>query len=93
MIEPFGDRLLVEPISAEEKVGSVYLPDQAREDQKLGTVRATGRGILTESGTVVPPEAAVGDVVFYSPYGGIKVKEGLTEYLLLTSSDILGRKT
>ena len=47
-IKPLGDRVLVLPAPAEEKVGSIIIPDTAKEKPLHGKVVATGNGTKDE---------------------------------------------
>ena len=43
-LKPLADRVLVEPLAAEEKVGGIYIPDTAKEKPQKGKVVAVGPG-------------------------------------------------
>ena len=50
-IRPLDDRVVVEPIEAEETTaGGIVLPDTAKEKPQRGTVVAVGPGRLLDSG-------------------------------------------
>lgn len=88
-IKPLGDRVLVEPKKeGEEKIGSLYVPDTAKEKPQEGTVVAVGSGRY-EDGKLVAPEVKVGDKVLYGKYSGTEIKQGGKEYLIVRESDIL----
>ena len=56
-IRPLDDRVVVEPIEAEEKTaGGIVLPDTAKEKPQRGNVLAVGPGKLLDTGE----RAAVG---------------------------------
>ena len=42
-IRPLGDRVLVEPVEEEQKVGAIYIPDAAKEKPIKGKVLAIGK--------------------------------------------------
>lgn len=89
-IKPLADRVVVEPKQeAEEKIGSLYVPDTAKEKPQEGTVVAVGSGKY-EDGKQVPLEVKVGDKVLYGKYSGTEIKQGGKEYLIIRESDILG---
>lgn len=89
-IKPLADRVVVEPKSeSEEKIGSLYVPDTAKEKPQEGTVVAIGSGRY-EDGKLVPLEVKVGDKVLYGKYSGTEVKQGGKDYLIIRESDILG---
>ncbi|MCX7998100.1 MAG: co-chaperone GroES [Leptospiraceae bacterium] len=88
-IKPLGDRVLVEPKKeAEEKIGSLYVPDTAKEKPQEGKVVAVGQGRY-EDGKLIPLEVKVGQNVLYGKYSGTEIKQGGNEYLIIRESDIL----
>jgi len=88
-IKPLGDRVLVEPKKeGEEKIGSLYVPDTAKEKPQEGTVVAVGSGRY-EDGKLVALEVKVGDKVLYGKYSGTEIKQSGKEYLIVRESDIL----
>ena len=89
MIKPLGDRVLIEPKQeAEEKIGSLYVPDTAKEKPQEGKVVEVGSGKY-EDGKLIPLEVKVGDSVLYGKYSGTEIKQGGKEYLIVRESDIL----
>ncbi len=88
-IKPLGDRVLVEPKKeAEEKIGSLYVPDTAKEKPQEGKVVAVGQGRY-EDGKLIPLEVKIGQNVLYGKYSGTEIKQGGNEYLIIRESDIL----
>jgi chaperonin GroES len=90
-IKPLGDRVVVQPLEAENKTkGGIVLPDTAKEKPQEGKVVAVGKGKVLDSGTVQPLEVKVGDKVLYGKYSGneITTKEG-EELLIMREEDIL----
>jgi chaperonin GroES len=90
-IQPLGDRVLVEPKKeAEEKIGSIIVPDTAKEKPQEGKVIAVGAGKY-EDGKLIPLEVKVGDTVLYGKYSGTEVKQSGQDYLIIRESDILAK--
>ena len=90
-IQPLGDRVLVEPMEAEEKTSSgIYIPDTAKEKQQKGKIVAVGKGRVDEDGKVTPLEVKVNDQVLFGRYAGTEVKIGAGDYLIIKEDDILG---
>lgn len=88
-IKPLGDRVLIEPKQdSEEKIGSIYVPDTAKEKPQEGKVIEVGSGKY-EDGKLVPLEVKAGDVVLYGKYSGTEVKQNGKEYLIVRETDIL----
>ncbi|WCL48654.1 co-chaperone GroES [Leptospira sp. GIMC2001] len=88
-IKPLADRVVVEPkVDTEEKIGSIYVPDTAKEKPQEGKVIAIGSGRY-EDGKLVPLEVKVGDSILYGKYSGTEIKQSGKEYLIIRESDIL----
>lgn len=88
-IKPLGDRVLIRPLDeSEEKVGSLYIPDTAKEKPLQGSVEAVGPG-RTEDGKTIAPEVKVGDRVLYGKYSGTEIKHEGKDYLIVKESDVL----
>jgi len=90
MLIPLGDKVVVKPMSAEEKTkGGIYIPDTAKEAPAQGEVIALGTGKLT-GGKKHEFSVKKGDKVLYGKYSGDEVKlEGL-EYKIMKEEEILG---
>lgn len=89
-IKPLADRVVVKPLEQEEaKVGSIYIPDTAKEKPQEGKVVAVGPGKVSDSGDKVAPEVKVGDKVLYGKYSGTEVTVDGEDYLIMRESDIL----
>ena len=89
---PLADRVVVMPLEGEQTTkGGIYLPDTAREKPQEGEVVAVGPGRVSDDGTRIPMELAVGDRVIYSKYAGAEYKDGDDEHLVLRESDILAK--
>jgi chaperonin GroES len=89
-LNPLGDRIVVKPQDDEESrtASGLVIPDTAKEKPQLGEVLAVGPGEFRD-GERVPVDVSVGDVVFYSKYGGTDVKHDGEDYLILSSRDVL----
>lgn len=89
-IKPLEDRILVQPLEAEQTTASgLVIPDTAKEKPQEGKVIATGPGRVDDKGVRVQLDIAVDDVVIFSKYGGTEVKYSGEEYLLLNARDVL----
>ena len=89
-IKPLEDRVLVQPLEAEQTTASgLVIPDTAKEKPQEGEVVSVGPGRIDDNGNRVPLDIAVGDRVIYSKYGGTEVKFEGTEYLVLSARDVL----
>ncbi|MFN5300245.1 MAG: co-chaperone GroES [Planctomycetaceae bacterium] len=91
-LKPLDDRVVVQPVEAEEKTaGGIVLPDAAKEKPQRGTVKAVGPGRLLETGERCPLSVAVGDQVLFSKYGGTDIEVDGKEVKILRESDILAK--
>src|SRR3989338_3703341 len=89
-IPPLGDRVLVEPLEAEEKTaGGIVIPDTAKEKQQRGKVVAVGKGRVSDEGKLTPLEVKVNDQILFGKYSGTEVKIGVGDYLIIKEDDIL----
>ena len=89
-LQPLGDRIVVKPKDEDEATttSGLVIPDTAKEKPQLGEVLAVGPGEFSDWDRV-PMDVSVGDLVFYSKYGGTEVKVEGEEYLVLSSRDVL----
>jgi chaperonin GroES len=91
-IRPLDDRVVVEPLEAEEKTsGGILLPDSAKQKPQRGLVLAIGPGKMLESGSRCALAVGKGDEVLYGKYAGNDVKVGTKEVKILRESDILAK--
>ncbi|HMV34741.1 MAG TPA: co-chaperone GroES [Turneriella sp.] len=89
-IKPLADRVLIEAApEKEEKIGSIFIPDTAKEKPNVGIVVAAGPGKVTDDGKTVPLQVKAGQKVLYGKYSGTEIKENGKEYLIVRESDIL----
>ena len=84
-VQPLDDRLLVKPIEQEEKVGSIIIPDTAKEKPMTGEVVAVGndedlKKILKK-----------GDKVIFGKYVGEEIKIAGETHLIVKRDDILAK--
>ncbi|KKM74759.1 hypothetical protein LCGC14_1397100 [marine sediment metagenome] len=91
-IRPLDDRVVVEPLEAEEKTeGGIVLPDTAKEKPTKGKVISVGEGKLLDNGSRAKILVKKGDQVLYGKYAGSEITVGGKEYLILRESDILAK--
>jgi chaperonin GroES len=91
-IEPLEDRIVVEPLEAEEKTkGGIVLPDSAKEKPQKAKVIAVGPGRVTDDGKRIAPSVKKGDTVVFAKYGGSEIEVDDKEYIILRESDILAK--
>jgi chaperonin GroES len=91
-IRPLDDRVVVEPLEAEEKTaGGIVLPDAAKEKPQRGKVISVGKGKVLDDGSRAPVGVVKGDEVIFGKYSGSEVKVDGVEYKILRESDILAK--
>ncbi len=91
-IRPLDDRVVVEPVAAEETTaGGIVLPDAAKEKPQRGTVVAVGPGKLLDSGERGELSVGVGDEIIFGKYGGTDIEVNGQEVKILRESDILAK--
>jgi chaperonin GroES len=91
-VRPLDDRVVVEPLEAEEKTaGGILLPDTAKQKPQRGRVLAIGPGKLLEDGQRAKMSVAKGDEVLYGRYSGTDIEVDRREIKILRESDILAR--
>ena len=91
-VRPLDDRIVVEPLEAEEKTaGGILLPDTAKQKPQRGRVLAVGPGKLRESGERSRVAVAVGDEVLFGRYAGNDIEVSGREVKIMRESDILAK--
>jgi chaperonin GroES len=86
------DRVVIEPLEAEEKTaGGIVLPDAAKEKPQRGRVVAVGPGRTLDDGTRAAVSVAKGDEVLFGKYSGNEVKIDGTEFKIMRENDILAK--
>jgi chaperonin GroES len=91
-LRPLDDRVVVEPLEAQEKTsGGILLPDTAKQKPQQGKVIAVGPGRMRDNGDRTPLAVKVGDTVLFGKYSGSDVEVEGRELKILRESDILGK--
>src|SRR3954462_6407174 len=87
---PLDDRLVVEPLEAEDKTaGGILLPDTAKQKPQRGRVLAVGPGKLRDNGERSALSVGKGDEVIYGRYSGSDIEVEGREIKIMRESDIL----
>ena len=91
-LRPLDDRVVVEPLEAEEvTAGGIVLPDAAKERPQRGKVVAVGPGKLLDNGSRGTLSVSVGDEVIFGKWGGTEIEVDGEEIKILRESDILAK--
>lgn len=92
-VKPLGDRVLVEPLAADNngmtKHGIIIPETVSKERPEQGTVVAVGPGRLTDQGKLVPLKVKKGQKIIFSKYGPDEIKIKDKEYFIISESNIL----
>lgn len=84
--KPLADRVLIEPVAAEQKTASgIYIPETAKEKPLQGKVVAVGNGKVDE-----PMTLKVGDKVLFGQYSSTEIKLDGTTYLIMREAEVYG---
>ncbi len=90
-VKPLADRVLVKRMEEDEqKIGSLFVPDTAKEKPQKAKVIAVGPGKTDDNGKLHALSVKSGDVVLISKWGGTEVKINNEEHLIMREDDILG---
>ena len=90
-IRPLHDRVVVRPLSADEKTaGGIIIPDTAQDKPSEGKVVAVGSGARSDDGKVLPLDVKKGDRILYGKWSGNEVKIDGEDLLIMKESDIMG---
>ncbi len=91
-ITPIKENIVVKRLeeTEEKKIGSIIIPDSAKEKPLTAEVVAVGSGRLLKDGKKVPLEVKVGDKILVGKYSGSEVKLDDVEYLIVREDEVLG---
>lgn len=97
-IQPLDLKVLVLPDAAEEKKGSIFIPETAQEKEKYamlkGTLVAVGENAWEEAASRSPEftRPAPGDRILIAKYGGILLTgDDNVEYRIMNDVDVIAR--
>jgi chaperonin GroES len=84
-VQPLDERVLVEPMELEEKVGSIIIPDTAKEKPMMGKVIAVG------TSEEIQKVLKVNDRIIFGKYAGEEVKIDGKKHLIISRDSILAK--
>jgi chaperonin GroES len=89
-VTPLHDRLIVHRIDeGEQTVGSIIVPDKAKQKPQRGTVLAVGLGKIKEDGSRQLPDVKSGDTILFGKYSGQEITIDGEDYLIMREDDVL----
>ena len=84
-VQPLDERVLVKPIEPEEKVGSIIIPDTAKEKPMTGEVIAVG------TDEELKKLIKKGDKVLFAKYAGEEIMINGETHLIIPRDQILAK--
>ncbi len=90
-ITPIFDNVLIKPEEADTKTSSgIYLPDNAKKEEKFGTVVAIGPGRNDTQGKLMPMVVKVGQKIVYKKgWSDSNIKMDGQEWVLVGQDAII----
>lgn len=88
-IRPKSDRVLIRRIESPDRIGSIYVPDRARETLYEGIVLAVGPGRVSEKNVLIPMALSVGSRVMWGKYSGIVLEQDGEPLMLLREEEVI----
>ncbi len=92
---PEGDNILVEILEGNEKIGSLFIPEKARDNNRdavAAKVIAVGPGRVTEYGSRIECTQKEGDIVLVPRVNGYKIEtETKAKQRIMKSCEVLAK--
>jgi len=90
-IRPLYDRIVVKRVEEQETIlGSIIIPDSAKEKPQEGEVVAVGQGKRNDEGKLIPLDVKAGDRILFGKYSGSDIKVDGNEYMIMREDEVLG---
>lgn len=87
--QPLGQKVLILPNAVVDKIGSIYIPEGAKEKPLVGQILKIGLGRKNADGTHQPFDVEVGQRVLFSKFGGTEIEIQGQKLKLVDESDVL----
>ncbi|MBY5569689.1 co-chaperone GroES [Rhizobium leguminosarum] len=85
------DRVVIRRAEGDVKSkGGIIIPDAAKEKPQQGEVVAVGPGLRDKSGSLVPLDVEVGDLILFGKWSGSEVTIDGETLLIMKETDIMG---
>jgi chaperonin GroES len=89
-VRPLHDRLIIQRLDeGEQTIGSIIVPDSAKEKPQRGRVFAVGEGKVRDDGSRQHPAVKDGDTILFGKYAGQDIKIDGEDYLILREDEVL----
>ena len=94
-LTPVGFRLLIKVLPVQEKVGSVYMPEDRRKQEDVANVVAqvvaAGEMAYTDTNRFPKgPWCSVNDYIVVAPYSGQRIDVNGAEHRIINDDQVLG---
>ena len=90
-IRPLSDQIVIRRIQEQDRpVGSLFIPDTAKEKPQQGEVIAVGKGRRSKNGELIPLTVVPGDRILFGKYSGSEIKVDGEECIIMREDEILG---
>jgi chaperonin GroES len=87
--KPLGNKILVEPNPQTDKIGRIFLPENAQEKSLEGVVVKLGTGKRSKAGEIFGFEVKPGDKILYGKFAGTELEIGGRKFNLIHADDVL----
>ncbi|NKN15796.1 co-chaperone GroES [Rhizobium laguerreae] len=85
------DRVVIRRAEGDVKSkGGIIIPDAAKEKPQQGEVVAVGPGLRDKSGSLVPLDVEVGDLILFGKWSGSEVTIDGETLLIMKETDVMG---
>ncbi|MBY3103371.1 co-chaperone GroES [Rhizobium laguerreae] len=85
------DRVVIRRAEGDVKSkGGIIIPDAVKEKPQQGEVVAVGPGLRDKSGSLVPLDVEVGDLILFGKWSGSEVTIDGETLLIMKETDIMG---
>ncbi len=90
-VRPLHDRIIVERLEdeSEQTIGSIIIPDSAKEKPMQGKVIAAGQGKKNDDGKRLSLDVKEGDKILFGKYSGQEIKMDGQELLIMREDEVL----
>ena len=89
-IKPLHNHVVIKQQDETETMyGNIVVPDLGKEKPLMGTIIATGPGIINLNGVLIPNTVEVGQTVIFPAFGGQKITVDGEEYVVCKEQDLI----
>lgn len=86
---PLRDQVVLEREKPPEKIGSIFVPEAAKEKPPEARVLAVGPGAIDDSGRRIEPAVKIGDTVLLAKWSGAEVELDGKKVIVVREGEIL----